>query len=155
MCSIEAFVARFDRPLVSTLQQDEVESFVSSDDIVIIASMPDSDARFLSTFIDFAYGHRDRYTFAVMEAESTSVTCANKVDSVQHSTTDTENVKSLHELLQICTEPLIPALTRRNEMSYIGVSAARVDPARLLTRPGRQVFSVLLYRQRQRLRGIR
>lgn len=122
-------MARFDRPVVSRLQKHDVDSFVSSDDIVIIASISTSDTRLLSAFTDFAHGYRDRYTFAVTEAESTSVTCTNKVDSVQHSTTDTENVNSLHEILQMCTEPLIPALTRRNEMRYMGVRAARVDSA--------------------------
>lgn len=149
MSSIEKFVARINRDVVSTIQNHDADSFASLDDIAIVASMPNSNLGFLSLFTDFAHEYRDRYSFAVMEAESTSVTCTNKIDLTQHSTAEMENVNALREILRICTEPLIPALTRRNEMNYMSVSAAFAWSVLLLTRSGWQVSGLLLYGKRR------
>lgn len=66
--------------------------------------------------------YHDRHSFAVTEtAAEPKVVCYNRIEATQHTSEGLEDVQALHKLLTKCKEPLIPELSRRNEMKYLSV----------------------------------
>lgn len=76
-------------------------------------------------FKAMAERYRDRFTFAVLETadHQPEWSCYNNVNDVQRSAVDLDSLESLEKFIQTCSRPLIPELTRRNEMEYTTVSA--------------------------------
>lgn len=108
------------RPVVTDLSADSPSTFEGVDDIVVIAELRAQDETIFSHFYDVAENFRDRYTFAVSEATSgsSSVSCRNNLDDLQHTASDLDRVGALEELIEQCTTPLVLPLTRRNEIIF-------------------------------------
>ncbi len=48
--------------------------------------------------------------------------CYNNVDGVQRSTAEFPSPNSIEGFVRLCATPLIPEMTRRNELSFYEVS---------------------------------
>lgn len=99
-------------------------AFTRSDDITIVANMAPRDKALESQFRSLASNYRDLYSFAIgspANDKQSVVSCYNNVDDEQFSTTELAAAKSLENFIKLCTKPLIPELTRRNEIEYLNV----------------------------------
>jgi protein disulfide-isomerase A1 len=47
--------------------------------------------------------------------------CYNNLDNKQHSSTELDKIEALEEFVKLCSTPLIPELTRRNDVQYLKV----------------------------------
>ncbi|KAK3312758.1 hypothetical protein B0H66DRAFT_568848 [Apodospora peruviana] len=120
--SIKGFMRRSLRPAVSQVDDKNITSFTSIDDVVFIGHIPASD-QLVERFRTVAEKYRDRYSFAIAGKRSAaSVECHNNLDGLQHHLTadhlSTSSPSELEAFIKTCSTPLIPELTRRNEMSF-------------------------------------
>lgn len=75
-------------------------------------------------FRDFAQEYSDRYSFGITTAKSDhpdGIWCRNSIDQRENNAEDLDDSNALKSFLKICTEELIPQLTRRNEMTHLSV----------------------------------
>jgi protein disulfide-isomerase A1 len=93
---------------------------------VFVAHLSPDDQHLRERFEVLAERYRDRYSFglAAVPHPPAGVGCFNNVDNKQHSTTELESVESLTNFIKLCSTPLIPQLTRRNEVSLLKVCRA-------------------------------
>ncbi|KAK0625074.1 hypothetical protein B0T17DRAFT_260621 [Bombardia bombarda] len=137
--SILSFHRRALRPAVSNVNKKNATSFIALDDVVFICHLAtaddhneDDDARLLHRFIALADKYRDRFSFAIMssghvsQTQQSTLTCYNNLDGLQHSITDLASPASLEAFVTTCATPLIPQLTRRNEMSFYSTGKSLV-----------------------------
>lgn len=116
-----SYAKRMKNPTVSQLKPALVKEFSESDDLVVLALVSAHDEILRKRFEALATTYHDRYNFGLIDGEATTVSCYNNMDSTQHQVQDLEQVGSLKRLLEACKEPLIPQLTRRNEIEYMSV----------------------------------
>ncbi|CEJ79909.1 hypothetical protein VHEMI00122 [[Torrubiella] hemipterigena] len=121
-----SYAQRMKNPIVSQLKPALVKEFSESDDLVVLAVVSADDKSFRKRFEDLATTYHDRYSFGLVDGDLSSVSCHNNMDSTQHQAQDLEQVGSLKRLLEVCKEPLIPQLTRRNEIKYMSGSKSLV-----------------------------
>ncbi len=120
---IVPFLQRSLRPELSRLDDKNITSFLSIDDVVFVSHLAPGDANLAGRFADLAARYRDRYSFAAGPGQHQSaVACYNNQDDEQRSTSQLETVESLDAFVKLCTTPLIVELTRRNEIEYMNVS---------------------------------
>jgi hypothetical protein len=114
------------------LTKSQVESFSTSDAFVLIARLRHGDDELLNRFSASAEVYRDRYSFGyltdVAQEEASELTCYNNIDGRHHSETQLNQIGAINGLLKTCTELLIGELTRRTELKYRQVRAAKKTP---------------------------
>ncbi|KAK1986081.1 thioredoxin-like domain-containing protein [Colletotrichum cereale] len=122
---IKSFVKRSLRPAVSGLGAENVTDFSSIDDYVFVLHLTDADAGkgLYKRFHDLAMAFRDRYSFGVVPAEhqdgGSTLECYNSLDEVKRSTQDlVEDFNSLKSFFEICTNRLVPEMTRENKRYF-------------------------------------
>ena len=123
---ILSFVKRAARPPVTSLDADAIVPFQSIDDVVIVASFSPTGDGLLNAFRDLGEKYRDRYIFGLVAAASSEpqesrVHCFNNIDGIRHASSDFSRPSSLEVFVKKCAEPLIPQMTRRNELSLLHV----------------------------------
>ena len=81
-----------------------------------------SDERLFQRIEAFAMQHHDRYTLGATFTDGRpKAVCYNNIDGTRHVAEHLESLNALPNLLSQCIEPLIPLLTRRNEVKYLSV----------------------------------
>jgi protein disulfide-isomerase A1 len=132
--AIIAYLRRMQQPPVSTLDERNATSFVSADHVVFLSHIAAGDEDLPARFRSVADKYRDRFSFATMATEERQsfLSCYNNADDVQQSTVELDRVEALEHFVKACSTPLIPELTRRNEMEYYAVSVR--NPTPLVTR---------------------
>lgn len=125
-CRIRSFLQRTLRPTVSAVSEQNLTSFRSADEVVFVARFARNDAILKSRFDEIAKQYKDRFSFAVMVSapttSTTTIVCYNNINGVEKVLSDAAPVHSLQNFVKQCSAPLIPELTRRNEMEYNSVS---------------------------------
>lgn len=121
---LQAYLGRMKRPPVSAVNENNITSFASRDDIVFIGQFLDGDHILQERYIDIANQYRDRHSFAIGPAapQSSSLQCINNANQEQFSTTQFSNPAAIENFIKQCARPLVPELTRRNEAEYMRVS---------------------------------
>lgn len=112
------------RSPLSLVDEKNITSFASTDDIVFIAQFSDEDYALEDRYLDVAYQYRDRHSFAIgpVASQSSSLQCINNANQEQFSTTQLANPAAIETFVKQCARPLVPELTRRNEAEYMRVS---------------------------------
>ena len=122
--SITSFLGRIQRPAVTRLTNEELDAFASSDSVVFIAHLGRDDGSTASRLPSLADAYRDRYSFGVAQgslSDQSTLQCHNNEDGMQHRRVDFDHPGALEALLATCAEPLIPEMSRRNELKYTQV----------------------------------
>lgn len=125
--AILGFLRRSLHPILSKVDDKNITSFISIDDVVFVGHIaPDDKA--LGWFHEAAVRYHDRFSFAVVVESNRvtthhplSVTCYDNLDDLQHSITELESRELLESFIKLCSTPLIPEMTRRNELSFYEV----------------------------------
>ena len=67
--------------------------------------------------------YHDRYSFGIASVQQgPSMECYNNDDGVHRSTMEFPSPTSIEVFVRLCATPLIPEMTRRNELSFYEVS---------------------------------
>ena len=72
-------------------------------------------------YTSLAKRYRDRYAFGIIRSpaeDQSSIFCRNNLDGEEHVLTELWRVEAFENFIQLCAEPLIPELMRKNEMKY-------------------------------------
>jgi protein disulfide-isomerase A1 len=119
-----SFIRRLERPLVSTVTEENVASFPSIDDVVFIGYRTPDDEILNDRFHATAKQFQDRYSFgmALIAQPPSAIQCYNNFDGRQHVLKELSTVDSIPNFIRLCSTTLIPKLTRRNELLYLNVS---------------------------------
>ncbi|UNI19871.1 Protein disulfide-isomerase [Purpureocillium takamizusanense] len=127
---ITSFLRRIKQPAVTRLHDETLDAFASSDSVVFIAHLgrggDSSTATRLSSLAD---AYRDRYSFGIAQgspSDPSVLRCYNNEDGMQHQGADLDQLGALEALLEVCVEPLIPEMSRRNELKYTQASRSIV-----------------------------
>jgi protein disulfide-isomerase A1 len=130
---IKRFLRRTGRPRVTDLDSTNTKQFIPSDNVVIVAKVPPSDAtdeiRLEDRFRAIAAQYSDRYSFGLSrgKADETAVVhCYNNLDGAYSRTNELEQFGALEAFVKKCSLPFIPELTRRNEADYLQVSSSHL-----------------------------
>ncbi|KAJ9149893.1 Thioredoxin-like fold protein [Pleurostoma richardsiae] len=126
--AISSYLRRTLLPTVSEVDDRNQITFASSDDVVIVANLAPDDSSLEERFREMAAQYHDRYSFAIgprADRES-ALTCFNNADSEQHAVSQLTAVDALEKFLKQCARPVIPELTRRNEMEYLSMGKSLV-----------------------------
>ncbi|KAK3377326.1 hypothetical protein B0T24DRAFT_592936 [Lasiosphaeria ovina] len=126
--SIAGYLRRALRPAVSRISGRNATSFTAADDLVFVGHFVASDATLRDRFTALAHKYRDRFSFAEssephplqqqQHPRQSVVTCYNNPDGLQRSTAELASAAALDNFVRLCSTPLIPELTRRNELSF-------------------------------------
>ncbi|KAK0710807.1 hypothetical protein B0H67DRAFT_684541 [Lasiosphaeris hirsuta] len=123
---ISLFLRRTFRPAVFEADEQMAEQLTLLDDVVIMGHIHPDDWNLYDRFYDFAKKHKDDYSFVVTPpgygATRSRLTCVNNLDDVKHETYETAAVEALEKFTKLCSELLIPELTRRNRKEYLRTS---------------------------------
>ena len=125
---IVGFLRRALRPTVAHVDDKNVTSFLSVDDVVVIGHIAPGESSIQQRFQDLAEKYHDRLSFALSSdfGNEPVLGCYNNVDDVQRSTSELGGVDALDKFVKICSTPLIPELTRRNELELMSVSNLKI-----------------------------
>lgn len=118
------------RPVVSRLDAKNASSFISVDDIVIVAHLDQENKGLEERFTKAAQQFRDRYSFAIRrrKGHGASLECMNNVNFEQLSVTDLSDPLAIDTFVKQCAQPLVPEFTRRNELQYSKVGLYLYHP---------------------------
>ncbi|KAK4154512.1 hypothetical protein C8A00DRAFT_42734 [Chaetomidium leptoderma] len=117
--AVKGFLRRTGRPAVSSVTDKNATAFQSIDDVVLIGHFGLRDAHLRQHFTTTAERYHDRYSFALAGAQQgPRVDCYNNLDGLQRSMTEFPSPGSIESFVKLCSTPLIPELTRRNELSF-------------------------------------
>lgn len=126
---IISFLRRCVRPVISELDSKNVTSFLTIDDIVFVAHLTPEDENLFLRYEDIADKYHDRFSFGrvpIPKAPS-GIACYNNLDNMQHTVSvELETVEALERFVKLCSTPLVPELTRRNEFEYLGAGKSMV-----------------------------
>ncbi|KAK4663809.1 uncharacterized protein QC763_502630 [Podospora pseudopauciseta] len=119
---IKSFVQRQSRPVVSYVNDQSMPSFQTSDDITFIGHFGPTEKQIKEDFTKLAKQYHDRFSFAIADytLPKVLVECFNNVDETSLSATsnDVASPGALQDFIFSCSTPLIPEMTRRNEMDF-------------------------------------
>ncbi|KAK1750081.1 thioredoxin-like fold protein [Echria macrotheca] len=117
---IHTFLNRSLRPTVREVGVNQVTPLLGDDDVVFIAHLPAGDV-LRDRFRALATKYHDQYSFILSgPLKGLSIfQCVNNIDEEEHTLTDFSTVNSLEAFVKLCSAPLIPELTRRNEAEYM------------------------------------
>lgn len=120
-----AFAERVDRPVVTSLREDDAPKFMAIDQLVVVGSFSPKHQALREYFDEIAESHRDRYSFGVVDrpngdhlSAKNEIICRNNVEDTEYKTEDLERIGSLEQTLEACAAPLVMPLTRRNELVF-------------------------------------
>ncbi|KAK3299690.1 uncharacterized protein B0H64DRAFT_472779 [Chaetomium fimeti] len=117
--SIQGFLRRTSRPAVSYVTDQNRTAVESIDDLVFVGQLISRDKTLQRQFETVAKIYRDRYSFAITKAHQVpELCCYNNLDGVHASTTVLNAPASFESFIKECAEPLIPQMTRQNELSF-------------------------------------
>ena len=120
--SLTGFLRRTARPTISSLTPENKTAFQAIDDVVLIGRFR-PETNLLTQFMTIAEQYHDRYSFGIASVQQgPAMECYNNVDGVQRSTTEFPSPTSIETFVRLCATPLIPEMTRRNELSFYKVS---------------------------------
>ncbi|KAK3356775.1 hypothetical protein B0T25DRAFT_578946 [Lasiosphaeria hispida] len=123
---ISLFLRRTFRPAVFEADEQMADQLTLLDDVVIRGHIHPDDWNLYDRFYDFAKKYKDDYSFVVTPpgygATRSRLTCVNNPDDVKHETYETTAVEALEKFVKLCSEPLIPEITRRNRKDYARTS---------------------------------
>ncbi|KAE9378273.1 hypothetical protein N431DRAFT_541785 [Stipitochalara longipes BDJ] len=126
--AIVSFLSRAASPVLSTLDQNNITTFKSADDVVIIAYIPDEEQALTSAFTELAFKNHDKHTFGIVSTKKVAKAEKIQIPSVVvHKSKEGEQevlpgpsgIDALERFLETATEPSIGEFTRRNEMKYM------------------------------------
>ncbi|KAJ6441811.1 protein disulfide-isomerase [Purpureocillium lavendulum] len=120
--SIASFLGRIQRPIVSHLTNESLDEFASSDSVVFVAHLGRDGDSVASRVSCLAGVYRDRYTFGAVQgrpSDPSTLQCHNNEDGTLHRCAKLDSPGAFEALLATCAEPLIPQMSRRNELKYI------------------------------------
>lgn len=121
--SIRSYIKRAARPSITTLNNEKIQTFQSSDDYVVVARLNPQDAHVKVAYDTLASQYQDRLSFGTVETEaSTTISCFNNRDSQQFTVSDLTAINTLPNLIESCLTPVTGEFTRANEMKYLQVS---------------------------------
>jgi len=117
------------RPPLSTVTSQNTTAFLSTDDVLFIGHFGSSeeDTTLRERFTKLAQKYRDRFSFALAgegagQDGKAMISCYNMPDELQRSITEElDHPLAMEQFVKICATPLIPELTRRNEVGYYKV----------------------------------
>lgn len=123
---ILSFVPRCLRGSLSEVDSNEsTGKFIVIDDVVFLGQFHEEDDIMFDHFEALAEKYHDRFTFGFTTVDpgmSIGVSCYNNKDQLQYSISQNLDViGSLESFIKMCTKPLIPEITRRNELEYLQV----------------------------------
>ena len=120
--SIASFLSRTTRPAVSPVTPQNITAFHAIDDVVLIGHFkPGTNLR--TQFMAVAELYHDRYSFGIAgEQRGPAMECYNNMDGIHRSATEFPSPTSVEAFVELCAAPLVPELTRRNELSFYEVS---------------------------------
>jgi protein disulfide-isomerase A1 len=122
VASITAFLRRSSHPAVSYVTDKNVTAFHSIDDVVIVGRFK-GGSNLRQQFMTVAEQYSDRFSFALGEPQQgAQMECFNNPDDIQRATAEFPSPVSIEAFVKLCSTPLIPELTRRNELSFYEVS---------------------------------
>ncbi|KAK3385559.1 thioredoxin-like domain-containing protein [Podospora didyma] len=121
--AIQGYLRRALRPTVSHVTKKNETSFLLADDVVFVAYFAHSDSNLRERFAAVANKYRDRFSFGLSsdndgKRQESILTCHNNPDQLQRSIAELSTADSLEGFVKLCATPLIPELTRRNEVSF-------------------------------------
>ncbi|KAK0723297.1 thioredoxin-like domain-containing protein [Lasiosphaeria miniovina] len=114
------FIHRALQPFVIETVESTAGALRLLDDVVIMAHPLPDDWSLYERFKALAKQYRDRYSFVVSSPiqDTSALACYNNVDDEKHVTTEVATVQALEDFVKLCSDPLIPELTRQNEVQY-------------------------------------
>ncbi|KAK1833959.1 hypothetical protein QBC39DRAFT_399775 [Podospora conica] len=123
---IAAFLRRMLRPAITPVTAANMTSLFASDDVVFVAhGLKTLGSGGEEAGFEAVVGrYKDRYTFAValdgvVEGEGARVECYNVPDRMQHTLSlAARGMGAMEAFIEQCATPLVPELTRRNELVY-------------------------------------
>lgn len=120
------FLRRVLRPTISPLDNNNITSFLSVDDIVFIGHIYPADENVLDRFNALAGKYHDRFSFGLTSVPTppSAIGCYNNADNIQKASADLTTIESLSSFVKQCSTPLVPELSRRNELAYLKVRPA-------------------------------
>lgn len=127
--SLAMFLHRSLRPPYLEVEEHLLGSLAPAlDDIVLVAHPQPDDWDFFDQFRSLANKYRDRFSFVVshpiQDEKTSTLLCYNNIDDEKHKAADLETVGAPDKFIELCAEPLIPELTRRNRARYTSVSTS-------------------------------
>ena len=97
------------------------DTFLTSDDITILALLPD-DTALRKRYTDVAKKYNDRYTFGLQTTDGPSgLKCQNNPDGLAYELADLSRVSSIEGFVRGCGAPLVREMSRRSETSIMQV----------------------------------
>jgi protein disulfide-isomerase A1 len=128
--SLQGFLRRMSRPAVSYLTDENRTAFSSVDDFVFIGSFISNDSAHRRRFEAVAERYCDRYSFGLSEPSGGSVIVFNNnLDGGQGSTALlASGPRYIESYVKGQPRPLIPEMTRRNELSFYTVGIVNKAP---------------------------
>ncbi len=122
---IAGFLRRTTRPAVSPVTSQNITAFQVIDDVVLIGRFTPGTT-LQTQFKDIAEQYHDRYSFGIAtKQQGPSMECFNNFDGLHRTTSEFPSPTSIEAFVKLCATPLVPELTRRNELSFYEVSPAR------------------------------
>ncbi|TDZ18060.1 Protein disulfide-isomerase [Colletotrichum orbiculare MAFF 240422] len=115
------FVNRMLRPVITRVEKTTLSSFRSSDDVVAVAQFTPEETSLRDRFAELAEKLHDRHAFGLQDAAEGpgKITCWNNAIGAMQMSTQLEAVDAMEELVKRCAAPLVPRLTRRNEVEHL------------------------------------
>ena len=92
--------------------------------MVFVAHLADQDESLFDRYGALADKYRDRYSFgwAPLSKPPSGIGCYNNVENFQHFiSAELEDAEAMERFVKLCTKPMIPELSRRNELEYLQV----------------------------------
>ncbi|KAK3387880.1 thioredoxin-like domain-containing protein [Podospora didyma] len=114
------FLRRALRPTVLDMGGPAVDAMTLLDDVVIMAHPDPDDDSLYERFTALAKRYRLRFSF-IMSTQiqaGSALTCYNNLDDEKHMTSELATIQALEDFVKLCSDPLIPELTRQNEVQY-------------------------------------
>lgn len=125
--SILGFLQRTSRPVLSHVNGQNATNFQHIDDVVFIGYFPSNSKHLLESFTSLARKYHDRFSFALAtgaqqkEQQQPTLRCYNNADGLHRTTAELSGSASIEAFINLCSTPLIPEMTRRNELSFYEV----------------------------------
>ncbi|KAM7187727.1 hypothetical protein V8F20_010864 [Naviculisporaceae sp. PSN 640] len=124
--AILGFLRRSLQPVVSMVDEKNITEFSKRDDVVFVGRIPGQEngkpSQAEGLFQAAAVKYRDRFSFALevdgAKGREPSVSCWNNLDGLKHETTQLQTRELLEKFIELCSTPLIPEMTRRNELGF-------------------------------------
>ncbi|KAK3360624.1 thioredoxin-like domain-containing protein, partial [Lasiosphaeria hispida] len=117
---IHAFLRRAQQPPMLKVDVASVSSFLDIDHVIFIAHIRLGDDSLRDRFNALANKYRNLYSFIMTGPlqDQSALHCINNIDEEEHTATNLGTVGALEDFIKQCSSPLIPELTRKNEVEY-------------------------------------